>query len=113
MSSYSVLLAEDHSLVRAGLKEILSKNHDLEIAGEVGDGLELLEFLKSSMPDMVMLDISMPNLDGLEALKEIKTLYPQLKVLILTVHKSRDHLLQACSAGADGYLLKGNASSDL
>ena len=62
---------------------------------------------------MVMLDISMPRLDGMEALKEIKALYPELKVLILTIHKSRDHLLQACSAGADGYLLKGNASSDL
>ena len=113
MNPYRIVLAEDHSLVRAGLKEILSKDPGLTIIGEVGDGLDLLEFLKKTMPDMVMLDISMPRLDGMEALKEIKALYPELKVLILTIHKSRDHLLDACSAGADGYLLKGNASNDL
>ncbi len=113
MTPYRILLAEDHALVREGIKRILERNHGLELIGEVGDGLELLEFLKKTVPDLIILDISMPNLNGLEALEKIKAKYPRVKVLMLTMHKSKERLIQAFSAGADGYLLKGNVYGDL
>jgi two-component system response regulator NreC len=113
MIPYKILLADDHALFREGLKRILESGPGLEIVGEVGDGLELMEFLKKSLPDLVILDISMPHLDGLKALKKIKTTYPGVKVLILTMHNSAGQLFLAFSSGADGYLLKGNVHSDL
>jgi DNA-binding NarL/FixJ family response regulator len=113
MSSYRILLADDHALIREGVKSIIERAPGLKIVGEAGDGFELLKFLKTSVADLIILDISMPHLDGLEALKKIKTDYPKAKVLILTMHKSKGYMLQAFSAGADGYLLKGNAFDDL
>ncbi|MCL4503282.1 MAG: response regulator transcription factor [Deltaproteobacteria bacterium] len=113
MSSYRILLADDHALIREGVKSVIEQVPDLKLVGEVGDGLELLKFLKTTPTDLIILDISMPHLDGLEALKKIKADYPKAKVLILTMHKSKGYMLQAFSAGADGYLLKGNAYDDL
>ena len=108
-----VILADDHSLFRHGLKRILSENPDLEIVGEVGDGLELLGLLRTVDPQVIVLDISMPNLRGIEALREIKRMRPKAKVLMLTMHKQSDYLFQAVAAGADGYLLKGDAEPEL
>jgi DNA-binding NarL/FixJ family response regulator len=113
MTPYRILLAEDHALFREGIKMIIKRDPGLEVVGEVGDGLDLLECLKKTTPDMIILDITMPNLQGLDALKEIKTSYPDIKVLVLTMHKSKGHLLLAFSAGADGYLLKENSYNDL
>jgi len=81
--------------------------------GEASDGIELLELLKTCKPDLIILDISMPNLEGLEALERIKTYYPAVKVLILTMHKSREYMLAALAAKADGYLLKEDVYGDL
>jgi DNA-binding NarL/FixJ family response regulator len=113
VSSYSILLADDHVMFRQGMKRILEGVADLEVVGEVGDGLKLLERLKKSSPDMVILDISMPNLRGIEATKEIKTANSEVKVLILTMHKDKEYLYHAISAGADGYLLKEDADTEL
>lgn len=111
--AYRVILADDHVLVRHGLKRILEENADIEIIGEVGDGLELLGVLKKIEPDLIILDVSMPNLRGIEAIPEIRHVHPHVKVLMLTMHKDEEYLYQAVSAGANGYLLKEDAEKEL
>jgi DNA-binding NarL/FixJ family response regulator len=110
---YRVILADDHVLVRHGLRLILEENSNLEIAAEVGDGLELLNVLQKINPDLIVLDVSMPNLRGIEAIPEIRRVRPNAKVLMLTMHKEEDYLYQAISAGANGYLLKEDAEKEL
>jgi DNA-binding NarL/FixJ family response regulator len=113
MAPYSIVLADDHALVRQGLRRILEGTEDLEVVGEVNDGLELLQLLTRLTPQMVILDIFMPNLRGIEAITEIKTMYPEVKVLILTMHRDKEYLYLALSAGAKGYLLKEDAPKEL
>ena len=113
MNTYHILLADDHVLLRQGLKNIIEKMADLKIVGEVGDGLELLQLLHKLTPHLIILDISMPNLRGLEAIREIKAIHPAVKVLMLTMHKDREYLHEAISAGAQGYLLKEDADTEL
>ena len=110
---YRIILADDHVLVRRGLSLILGENADLEIAAEVGDGLELLSVLNKTDADMIILDVSMPNLRGIEAIPEIRRVRPNTRVLMLTMHKEEDYLYQAISAGANGYLLKDDAEKEL
>jgi|WetSurMetagenome_2_1015567.scaffolds.fasta_scaffold59898_2 DNA-binding NarL/FixJ family response regulator len=112
-NEYRVILADDHVLVRRGLKLILEERSNLEIAAEVGDGLELLSVLQKINPDLIILDVSMPNLRGIEAIPEIRRVRPNAKVLMLTMHKEEDYLYQAISAGANGYLLKEDAEKEL
>ena len=100
-------------MVRQGLKRILEGARDLEVVGEAGDGLELLDLLNHSKPDMVILDVSMPRLRGIEAIHEIKTMRPEVSILMLTMHKDKEYLYLALSAGAKGYLLKEDADRDL
>ena len=106
MSKYRIILADDHVILRAGVKRIIHEDPELTVIGEAGDGLELLQLLEELTPDMVIMDISMPRLQGLEAIKVINGLYPEVKVLILTMHKDKDYLYSAMDKGADGYLLK-------
>lgn len=113
MSAYTIVLADDHAMFRKGVKKIIGEIAGLEVVGEAGDGLELLELLKKTSPELIILDISMPNLRGLEATREIKKLYPEIKVLLLTMHKKKEFLQQAMAAGADGFLLKEDADSEL
>ena len=113
MSPYRIVLADDHVMFRQGIKNILERTEDLEIVGEAGDGLKLLALLKKVAPDMVILDISMPNMRGLEATREIKIISPDVKVLILTMHKDKEYVYYAVSAGAEGYLLKEDADTEL
>jgi DNA-binding NarL/FixJ family response regulator len=113
MKPYQIVLADDHVLLRQGLKRILQGTADLEVVGEASDGLELLRLLNQLTPDMIILDISMPNLRGIEAIHEIKTLHPDVIVMILTMHKEKEYLYQAVSAGVDGYLLKEDADTEL
>ncbi len=110
---YRIVLAEDHALVRAGIKKIVEDFADLQVVGEAGDGLQLLELLKTLNADLVILDISMPKLSGIEVAKEIKRSYPQVKVLILTMHKMKEYLNDAIAAGVDGYLLKEDLAKEL
>ena len=113
MASYSIILADDHVLVRQGLRRILEGTDDLEVVGEANDGLDLLQLLKHVTPQMVILDIFMPNLRGIEAITEIKAMQPDVKILILTMHRDKEYLYLALSAGAKGYLLKEDAARDL
>ncbi|MBP1731451.1 MAG: DNA-binding response regulator [Deltaproteobacteria bacterium] len=100
-------------LVRQGLKRILGGTKDLEVIGEAGDGLELLDLVNHSDPDMIILDVSMPKLRGIEAIHEIRTMRPEVSILMLTMHKDKEYLYLALSAGAKGYLLKEDADRDL
>jgi len=113
MAPYTIVLADDHALFRKGVRKIIEEVPDLKVVGEVKDGLEILELLKKTSPDLVILDISMPNLRGLEAAREIKGLYPQVKVLLLTMHKKKDFLQQGLEAGVDGFLVKEDADTEL
>jgi len=113
MNPYRIMLADDHIMLRNGIRKIIEDFKDMEVVGEVGDGLELLIMLKKVLTDMVILDISMPNLRGIEATREIKQIHPDIKILILSMHKSKEYLYQAISAGADGYLLKDDSDREL
>jgi len=110
---FSILLADDHTMFRRGVRRIIQSISDTEVVGEASDGFELLELLKKTSPHLVIMDISMPNLRGLEATREIKIINPAVKVLILTMHKDKEYLYHAFSAGAEGYLLKEDADSEL
>ncbi|MDY6951428.1 MAG: response regulator transcription factor [Thermodesulfobacteriota bacterium] len=110
---YRVVVADDHVMFRQGIKHILEAVDDLEIVGEAGDGLELLELVRESVPDMVILDISMPGLRGIEATREIKAIHSHVEVLIVTMHKSVEYLHHAVQTGASGYLLKEDADTEL
>ena len=111
MGGYRIVLADDHALFRQGLRKIIEGVADLEVAGEAGDGLELLSLLETILAHLVILDLSMPRLRGIEAVREVKKRYPAVKVLVLTMY--REYLHQALSAGAEGYLLKEDADREL
>lgn len=113
MDKTTLILADDHVLLRHGIRQILEKRENLSVIGEASDGLELLKLLTRKSPDMILLDIAMPNLRGIEAAIEIKMLYPGIKILILSMHKSLQYVHHALSAGADGYLLKEDAPREL
>ncbi|MDY6854365.1 MAG: response regulator transcription factor [Thermodesulfobacteriota bacterium] len=113
MIAYRIVLADDHAMFRQGIKNILNGADELEIIGEAADGIVLLDLLKNRTPDMVILDISMPNLRGLEATREIKIISPDVKILILTMHKDKEYVHHAIRAGAEGYLLKEDADTEL
>jgi DNA-binding NarL/FixJ family response regulator len=113
MIKRSIILADDHVLLRQGLRKILDGQSDLEIAGEAGTGPELLELLHKCSPDLILLDISMPNMRGIEAIPEIRRIQPDVKILILTMHKEEEYMYEAISAGANGYMLKEDADKDL
>ena len=113
METFRIVIVDDHTLVRQGLRRIIGEMADLEVIGEAGDGLELLKLLEKITPHMILLDISMPNLRGNEAIREIKALHPEVKILILSMHKEKEYLYQAISAGANGYFLKEDADTEL
>jgi DNA-binding NarL/FixJ family response regulator len=113
VESFRIVLGDDHILFRRGMKRLIHDMPGMEVIGEANDGRDLLELLKEATPDLVILDISMPNLGGIEACHEIRILYPGTKVLILTMHRSKEYLYQAISAGANGYLLKEDTDEEL
>jgi len=110
---YRVILADDHVLVRQGLKKIIAETDDVQVVGEAGDGLELLDILAKSKADMVILDISMPRLRGIEAIHEITAVHPDVAIVVLTMHKDMEYLYLALSSGAKGYVLKDDADEEL
>ena len=113
MGSYNIVLADDHAMFREGIRKIIERIEEAVISGEANDGLELLELLKKSCPDLVILDISMPNLRGLEAIREIKKNYPQVRILVLTMHRKKEFIRKALADGADGFLLKEDPAGEL
>ena len=113
MGTYRIVIADDHRLVRRGLRMMIESCPGLEVAGEADDGLELLKLLGRMTADMVLLDVSMPRLRGIEAVSEIRSLHPGIRVLIVTMHKRREYIHHAFAAGVDGYLLKEDSDLEL
>lgn len=111
MSKPRVLLADDHTLVLEGFKKLLEEHS--QVVGTVGDGRALLEAAKRLRPDIVVLDISMPKLNGLDAARRLRKIVPQARLIFVTVHADSDYVNQAFQAGASGYLLKRSAGSEL
>ncbi len=111
--SIRLLLADDHAVLRAGLKALLSAEPDMSVVGEAADGREALEVCQKLRPDIVLMDISMPNLGGLEATRQIRKRCPNVKVLMLTMHDSEEYLFRSLQAGASGYVLKKAADREL
>jgi len=109
----SILLVDDHPLVRRQIRRIIEEHPELEVVEEVSNGLEFLEFLERCVPDLVIMDLSMPRLGGIEATQRAKAVHPQLKILVLTMHKSREYLEEALAAGAAGYVVKATLDLEL
>ena len=108
-----ILLADDHVLIRHGIKTIIEKNDQYYIAGEVSNGQELMTFLLDTEVDLIILDISMPGIGGMEAINLVKAKYPSVKILMLTMHKNKQYFYNAMSAGADGYMMKDDSDGEL
>lgn len=112
MASIKVLLVDDHVLVRAGFRSLVEKLPQAEVVGEAGDGLEALELIKKLRPDVVLMDISMQGLNGIEATRRALKVHPTVKVVMLSVHTEEEYVVSALEAGARGYLVK-HATPDL
>ena len=113
MEHYHIVLADSHDQFRKGIKGILEEETEMEVVGETDSGLEIINLLCRLKPEMIIIDISMPNLRGIEIIRQIKMICPEVKILILTLHKDKEYISQAFSAGADGYLVKENAGNEL
>jgi len=111
--SIRVLLADDHTLVRAGIRALLEKLPGVTVAGEASDGREVIDLIKAHQPDVVLMDISMPGLNGLQALARITRDFPEVRVIILSMHHNDEYVIQALKSGASGYLLKRAATAEL
>lgn len=111
--SIKVMLVDDHALIREGIKKLLEFDHSIEVIEEASDGLECLNKLNDIQPDILLLDINMPKMNGIEVLEELKNKKSQLKILMLTVHSEVEYLVKAIDIGADGYILKDSGSDEL
>jgi DNA-binding NarL/FixJ family response regulator len=108
-----IVIAEDHKLFREGLKSMLSARSDLHVVDEAQDGLEAIRCVKLNNPNLLLLDLSMPRLSGISVMKDIKSQFPEVKILALTIHESDQYVLEAFEAGADGYCIKDAGRDEL
>lgn len=113
MEKIRLLLADDHALIRAGFKSLLGRNENFDIVGEAEDGKELIEMTAKLMPDIILADINMPNLSGLEAVGQLIKSYPQIKYIILSMHEEHEYIMNALKIGVSGYILKNVELSEL
>lgn len=113
MARIRVLLAEDHTIVRKGLRSLLDDEADIQVIGEAEDGRQAVEEVERLLPDVVLMDITMPGLNGLEAARRIKKRFPEVKVVVLTMHANEEYIFQVLRAGASGYLVKQAAPAEL
>ena len=113
MTPLRILLADDHTLIRAGIRALLAQMPDIEVVGEAGDGQEALALVKALRPDVLLMDIAMTGMSGLEAAAQVKKECPGVKVIILSMHANEEYVMQALLVGAVGYLLKDAASVEL
>jgi len=110
---HRIVIVEDHAILREGVRALLSSSPNLEIVGEAADGREALQCVEELRPDLVITDLSMPRMGGVESIKAIKKRSPKTKILVLTVHKAEEYILETFRAGADGYLLKDSSYAEL
>ena len=108
-----IVIAEDHTILREGLRALLSSDPDMEIAGEAEDGQEAVRRVEKLKPALVLMDLSMPRMNGMDAIREIKRRAPDTKILVLTVHKTDEYIVATLQAGADGYVLKDSTNAEL
>jgi len=113
MGKIKILLAEDHVIVREGTRQLIQREPDMEVVGEAGDGEEAIELANKLHPDVVIMDIAMPRLNGIEATKRIKVLHPAISILILTAYDNDQYIFAILEAGAAGYLLKNVRGREL
>lgn len=113
MNKIKVLIADDHAIVREGLRQLLNGQMDMEVAGEAEDGRQALEKVKSLHPDVILLDIAMPHLSGLEVISLIREAAPETQVVVLSMHSKETYVQQVLSSGALGYVLKASPSTDI
>jgi len=109
----SIVLADDHTILREGLRALLTADPSFEILGEARDGREAVRCVEKLGPDLLLIDLSMPRMSGMDAIREIKKRYPETKIIALTVHKTEEYLLTTLRAGADGYVLKDATHDEL
>ena len=110
---HRIVIAEDHTILREGLRVLLSSDPEFEVVCEAEDGRDAIRCVENLSPDLVLMDLSMPRMNGLEAIKEIKKRSPETKIITLTVHKTEEYILATLQAGADGYVLKDATHSEL
>ena len=113
MSKIKIILADDHVLIREGFKSLLGKNQNFDLVGEASDGRELVALVRTTVPDVILVDITMPNMNGLEAMAEIHNENPYIKFIVLTMHEEREYVLKAIKNGANGFLLKNVEKQEL
>ncbi|MFH1035653.1 MAG: response regulator transcription factor [Pseudomonadota bacterium] len=111
--NHRVVICDDHSIFREGIKNVLSRNQALEVIGEAADGFAAVETVKKLKPDLVVMDIAMPEQSGIEATREITQVLPEIRVIILSVHSRKTFIMEALKAGARGYVLKDSAGDKL
>ncbi|MBS3757808.1 MAG: response regulator transcription factor [Desulfobacterales bacterium] len=109
----TVFIAEDHQLFRDGLKAMLASKEGLEVIGEASDGLEAINSIKKKQPDLLLLDLSMPRLSGISVIKELRRLFPDMRILVLTIHESDQYVIETFEAGANGYCIKDASRDEL
>ncbi len=108
-----IVIAEDHKILREGLKSLLGTIEDLEIVGEAADGIEAIRCVENYHPELLLLDLSMPKMNGISVIRDIKSRFPETRILVLTIHESEDYILEAFQSGLDGYCLKDANYSQL
>ena len=108
-----IVIAEDHKILREGLKSLLRTIEDLDIVGEAADGLEAIRCVENYHPELLLLDLSMPKMNGISVIRDIKSRFPETKILVLTIHESEDYILESFHSGLDGYCLKDANYSEL
>jgi DNA-binding NarL/FixJ family response regulator len=113
MAKARVLLVEDHVVLRQGIKALFADEPDVEVVGEAGDGRTALQCVSELRPDVVLMDISMPGLNGIEATRQIRQDYPEIRVVVLSMHSNEEYVFQVLRAGASGYVLKQSDSSEV
>jgi DNA-binding NarL/FixJ family response regulator len=113
MNRVKLFLADDHPIVRDGLRFLLNAQPDMEVVGEAADGREALHEIQDIRPDIVILDIAMPVLNGIAVAEQIQELYPEIRVIILSMHSTTEHIFRALRAGAEGYLVKETAGEEV
>jgi DNA-binding NarL/FixJ family response regulator len=110
---YRVVLAEDHVVLRQGLRSLLEKEEEFEVVAEASDGLDAIRCVQRTLPDILIIDLTMPRMTGMHAIKDIKKVHPEVKIIVLTVHTAEEYVYESLKAGADGYVLKAADFSEL